>query len=410
MTLDQPTLGQRVAEARRRRGLSQRELAVELGRSESWLSQVERDVQPVERISVLTKLADALGVTTRDLRPEVTDARTVDAEPALPNDLDSVRLALTGHPALPVLFDESRQRQPVDLEALERAADEVWDLAHASRFADLSHKLAAVLPTLEQAARQSLPDQLQALNQLRARVYQAVSAAFARQDEPDAAWVAADRAIHAAELAGTPLEVVAGHFRMAHAFIRLQRLDQADRVADAALRALAPLASQPNAAAKTMSLYGAMHLVRAVIAAKDGERATSRQEIEEARAIARRLGEDRNDFQTEFGPTNVELHAVSTAVDLGDAGEALDLAAHVQAADLSAERQSRFLVDVARAHTQRRQVGEAVAALLEAEALAPENVRTHHVARETIRDLIGFSGRRVPAELQALASRAAVEP
>jgi hypothetical protein len=31
------------------------------------------------------------------------------------------------------------------------------------------------------------------------------------------------------------------------------------------------------------------------------------------------------------------------------------------------------------------------------------------VARETIRDLVGFSGRRVPAELQALAARAAVE-
>lgn len=410
MTLDGPTLGQRVAELRRRRGISQRELAVELGRSESWISQVERDVQPVERIGILARLADALGVTTRELRPEVSDGRTADEAPALPNDLDSVRLALTGHPALSVLFDESRQRERVDLEALKHEADEVWDLAHASRFADLSQKLAAVLPKLERAARQALPDQLQALNQLRARVYQAVSAAFARQDEPDAAWVAADRAIHAAELAGSPLEVIAGHFRMAHAFIRLQRLDQADRVADAALRALAPLAAQPTADAPTLSLYGAMHLVRAVIAAGEGERSASRQQIDQARKIAGRLGEDRNDFQAEFGPTNVELHAVSTAVDLGDAGEALDLAGRVKASALSAERQSRFLVDVARAHTQRRQVGEAVASLLEAEALAPEHVRSHHVARETIRDLVGLSGRRVPAELQALAARAAVEP
>lgn len=410
MTLDGPTLGQRVAELRRRRGISQRELAVELGRSESWLSQVERDVQPVERIGVLAKLADALGVTTRELRPEITDGRAPDEEPLLPNDLDTVRLALTGHPALAVLFEEGRRREPVELSALERAADEVWDLAHASRFADLSQKLAAVLPALEEATRRALPDQLQTLNQLRARVYQAVSAAFARQDEPDAAWVAADRAIHAAELAGNPLEVVAGHFRMAHSFIRVQRLDQADRVADIALQALAPLAAQTNADAKTLSLFGAMHLVRAMIAAREGERATSRQQIDEARKIARRIGEDRNDFQTEFGPTNVELQAVSTAVDLGDAGEALDLARGVRAGVLSAERQSRFLVDVARAHTQRRQVGEAVAALLEAEALAPEHVRTHHVARETIRDLVGFSGRRVPAELDALASRAAVDP
>ena len=115
MTLDEPTLGQRVAELRRRRGISQRELAVELGRSESWISQVERDVQPVERIGVLAKLADALGVATRDLRPEITDGRRPDEELLLPNDLDTVRLALTGHPALSALFNESRQREPVDL-------------------------------------------------------------------------------------------------------------------------------------------------------------------------------------------------------------------------------------------------------------------------------------------------------
>jgi hypothetical protein len=58
-----------------------------------------------------------------------------------------------------------------------------------------------------------------------ARAYQAAAAAFARQDEADAAWVAADRAISAAELCGSPLEVIAGHFGLAHAFIRLERLD-----------------------------------------------------------------------------------------------------------------------------------------------------------------------------------------
>lgn len=409
MTSNGSTLGQRVAELRRRRGLSQRELGVELGRSESWISQVERDVQPVERIGILTKLAEALGVTTRDLRPEVADSQPEQEAPPPPNDLDSLRLALTGHPSLPVLFAQGREPEPVSLDNMEQAASRAWDLTHASRFADLSKHLTEALPALEAASRQAPPDQQEALQRLRARIYQAVSAAFARQDEPDASWVAADRAIHAAELAGNPLEVVAGHFRMAHAFIRLQRLDQAERVATAALGALTPLVTQPDAGAPTLSLYGAMHLVSAVIRAKEAERALSREHIAVARQIAKRLGDDRNDFQTEFGPTNVQLHAVSTAVDLGDAGEALDLAKHVNASRLSPERQSRFLLDVARAHAQRRQVGEAVAALLEAETLAPEQIHGHYTARQTIRDLVRISGRRRPAELQALASRAAVE-
>ena len=63
--LDGLTLGQRVAELRWRRGLSQKDLAVEVGRSESWVSQVERDVLPVERVSVLQTLADALGASVR---------------------------------------------------------------------------------------------------------------------------------------------------------------------------------------------------------------------------------------------------------------------------------------------------------------------------------------------------------
>ncbi|MGP3999154.1 hypothetical protein [Streptomyces sp. 8N706] len=145
-----------------------------------------------------------------------------------------------------------------------------------------------------------------------------------------------------------------------------------------------------------------------MINAKEGDRRATHRHIEQAHDIAARLGEDRNDFGTEFGPTNVEPHAVSTAVDLGDAGLALDVAEGVDASGLSPERQSRFLLDVARAHAQRRHVGEAVAALTEAEALAPEQIRTHHLSRGVIRDLVQLSGTRVPEQLAELAERSAV--
>ncbi|WP_406171891.1 hypothetical protein [Streptomyces sp. NBC_00996] len=63
---------------------------------------------------------------------------------------------------------------------------------------------------------------------------------------------------------------------------------------------------------------------------------------------------------------------------------------------------------MARAHAQRRHVGEATAALLEAEALAPEQIQDHHLAREVIRDLIQLSGTRIPEALRDLAERSAV--
>lgn len=204
------------------------------------------------------------------------------------------------------------------------------------------------------------------------------------------------------------LEVVAGLFRMAHAFMRQQHMDQAEQAAKSAVEVLDPRAEDPACPPEELSLLGAMNLVLAVINAREGNRPGTHAHLNRAGETATRLGEDRNDFDTEFGPTNVKLHSVSTAVELGDAGLALEIAAEVDAGGLSAERQARFLLDVARAHSQRRHVGEATAALLEAEALAPEQIRDHHLAREVIRDLIQLSGRRVPETLRELADRCGV--
>ncbi|MFD6322105.1 helix-turn-helix domain-containing protein [Streptomyces sp. NPDC058442] len=407
---DTRATGQRIKELRRAAGMSQSDLAIAMERSESWVSQVERGVQPVERLSVLQALADALGVSVRDVRPDAGTPAEEPQEAQSPasNDLDALRVALTGHPALSSLFDGPTAEATASADELRAQVDEVWDLAHASKHAALSERLSTLLPSIEAAVRRAPASDLLELHALRARTYQVVAAAFVRQDEADAAWVAADRALQAAELAGKPLEVVASLFRMAHAFIRQQRTEQAEQAASSAVAVLAPRAESQNCPPEELSLLGAMNLVLAVINAREGHRAETHRHIGQAREIAARLGEDRNDFDTEFGPTNVELHAVATAVDLGDAGLALDVASSVDPSGLSPERQSRFLLDVARAHAQRRHVGEAVAALLDAEKLAPEQIHSHHSARTVVRDLVQLSGSRIPKPLAQLAERMAI--
>ena len=67
---DATPLGERIAYYRRRRGLSQVKLAGLLGRSESWLSQIERGVRSIDRISVLTEVAGALNVPVTELSPD----------------------------------------------------------------------------------------------------------------------------------------------------------------------------------------------------------------------------------------------------------------------------------------------------------------------------------------------------
>ncbi|WP_461297386.1 hypothetical protein [Streptomyces harbinensis] len=132
--------------------------------------------------------------------------------------------------------------------------------------------------------------------------------------------------------------------------------------------------------------------------------------MEQARKVAGQIAEDRNDFNLEFGPTNVEIQAVSIAVELGDAGEAIEAGERIEAEGLSTERQSRLAMDLGRAYAQRRQTGEALEHLLRAERLAPELIHTHVAARNAIRELVLIAGASASPELTALAERADAQP
>ncbi|MER5303239.1 helix-turn-helix transcriptional regulator [Streptomyces lasiicapitis] len=403
---EQRVFGARVADLRKQRGLTQGELAVAIGRTASWLSQVERGIQPVNRLDVLRLLADGLGVPLQVLQPDAPPA----AEPeqvghAETNDLDQARLVLSGHPAVDVLLSPREDFRPSTLNDLREAAERIWDLTHTDQFAELSAALGPLVPRLERATR-TAPQEYQAeLHGLSARTYQALAAAFVRQNEADAAWVAADRAIREAELSGEPLGVFAGIYRLAHAFVRLKHLDQAEHATTMAVNALQRYVDDHDPAPQHLSVLGSLHLMLALIHARAGERTSARKQIEQARVVARQLGEDRNDFNLEFGPTNVEIQAVSTAVDLGDAGEALDISEGLDAGGLSIERQARLLMDLGRAHAQRRHFGDALNCLLKAEDMAPEMIRTHIAARQVIRELMLVAGRAASDELRDLADR-----
>ncbi|MFB7637137.1 helix-turn-helix domain-containing protein [Streptomyces sp. NPDC056149] len=404
---EQRVFGARVADLRKQRGLTQSELAAAIGRTASWLSQVERGIQPVNRLDVLRLLADGLGVPLQVLQPDAPPA--AEPEPAAEaetNDLDQARLVLSGHPAVDVLLTPRGDFRPSTMDDLREAADRIWELTHTDRFAELSAAIGPLVPRLERATR-TAPEEYQAeLHGLTARTYQALAAAFVRQNEPDAAWVSADRAIREAELSGDPLGVFAGIFRLAHAFVRLKHLDQAEHATTVAVNALQHYVEDHDPTPAHLSVLGSLHLMLALVHARSGERGAARIQIEKARVVARQLGEDRNDFNLEFGPTNVEIQAVSTAVDLGDAGEALDIAENLDASDLSVERQARLLMDLGRAHVQRRHFGDALDCLLRAEELAPEMIRSHIASRNAIRELTLVAGHAVSDELRALAERA----
>lgn len=394
--------GKRVAELRRARGLTQQQLAAMLSnRTSGWMSQVERGIQPVRRMDVLQEIASALGVSTQTLNPDAPiPAPAAEPAPIQSNDLDGARQVIAGHPALAALLEAEPAQ--VDLDDLAAQVAEMWEQTHRANHPLVNDLVTELIPRLERAVRSVSEEDRSCAYTLLSNAYQALAAAFARQGDARASWVAADRAITAAEMAGDVLLVCAGVYRMVHAFVRLGDKAEAEHAVQTAIQALEQRNDLP---AEGLSVLGSLHLAKALVHARCSQRAEARQELEKARQVAERIGEDRNDYHLEFGPTNVAIQTVSTAVELGDAGEAIDVAKSVDASSLSPERQGRLLMDMGRAYAQRRQIGDAIDCLLRAEELSPETVRTHAAVRAAVKELVLVSGPNVPTELMGLADR-----
>ena len=394
----QVALGRKIAEARRRRGLSQPELARMIDRSVAWVSQVERGVRKVDRMSVLEMLADSLEIPLSELAAEAPIIAAVNEEPP---GVAGMRLVLSGVWTLRAMLNGHGAPSPAEMRTrVERA----WSLSHESRYTELTEVLRDLVPDLESGVRAVPDDQQAEMFELLAAAYQACSAALSKLGEPEAAWIAADRGMAAAERAGNPLLVAAGAFRLGIVFLGARYYAQAAEVAGTAADALWRVAESGTPDA--MSMWGALTLQRAIVAAHLGDATAAYGYLDRARTVAQRVGPERNDFNTEFGPANVALYEMAVAVELGDAGRALRAAASVDTSGLSPERRTRMLIDVARAHAQRRQVGDALTALLEAEKLTPEQVRSHQLVRQVITDL--FAMQNPPsAELVALSVRVA---
>jgi transcriptional regulator with XRE-family HTH domain len=371
-----PELGRKIALYRQRRGLSQREFAQLIGRSEAWVSQVERGIREAKSIDVLERVASVLEVPLADLAPSAPRAAAAER----PSEAVPLRLLLSANYALRAVLGK---QLPYDLEALRSDTERTWELAHAAQYDELVALLETLLPRLEAAAGGSEAPEVFGLL---ARCYHSCAAALAKLQQFDAAWVAADRAISDAGRAGDPLLMAEGAFRLTLLFQGAGQLDQAEHTVATASAALEGLVEQgiPEA----LSVYGALQLQRAVIAARTEHAIEARRYLDRARIVAGRLGEDRNDYETEFGPTNVALHEVAVAVDLGNAGDAIRVASEIDASGLSAERQGRLQIDIARAWTQRRNPEKALAALEVAERLTPEQVHSHRFVRTIAQDLL----------------------
>lgn len=374
------TIGERVAWYRRRRGLSQEVLAGLVGRTTDWLSKAENNRIELDRLSVITSLAGALDVSLGDLLAEPTlmewsndsGRRTV---PAL-------REALMDYKQLTPLLGPATDDEPPALIDFRANVEEILDAYQASRYGFATRRLPLVLPDALAAARAYSGRKGEEAHALLALTYQGAAMVLGKVGESELAWIAADRGLAAAQHSGQSA-VTGSLFRaVAHCLLATGRFVPAVQLVNDAAAVMQPGLATAND--EYLSVYGTLFLAGAMAAARAEDRATTQTFLREADEAAHRLGADANHLWTAFGPTNVAIHCVATAGELGDIQIAADLGQRIDTSDLPVERRVRHKLEVARALSAWNRTDEALATLLDAEQAAPEQVRHHYLSRELV--------------------------
>ncbi|MFJ5560907.1 helix-turn-helix domain-containing protein [Streptomyces sp. NPDC093250] len=395
------TIGERVAWYRRRRGLSQEVLAGLVGRTVDWLSKAENNRIELDRLSVIKSLADALDVTLGDLLAEPTllewtpdsGTRTV---PAL-------RSALMNYRQLTPLLGVTTEGEPTSLDELRNNVAEVWDAYQDSRYGFATRRLPLLLADALIAAQAYQDRERERAYELMAMTYQGAAMVLTKLGETDLAWIAADRGLAAAQQSGNVV-VTGSLFRsVAHCLLSNGRFDAAVQLVGDAGEYLRPGLQDPTP--ELLSIYGTLYLAGSMASARAEDRATTRAFLDEAELTSRRLGADANHVWTAFGPTNVAIHRVATAAELGDIQVAVDLGPQIDTARLPTERRTRHNLEVARALSAYNRMDDALAKILEAEQWAPEQVRSHYLARELVLTWVRGQRGRPSRNLADLADR-----
>ena len=407
----------RLCQRRKALGYSQERLAELLGVDRSTVVRWERaetDPQPWHR----NRIADGLQVTLEQLDDMLSDVITPirrgqtmgddtrhSSSAAVRGDLlNGLRTFLASY-----LPDPQPKPAARSLTEVRRDVTRIHALYHRASYSAVARMLPDVL---RQATE--LTDSVAALHRnsafrLLAASYLAASKVAAKIGDGDTALLTADRASTAARLADDLGLAAVAAYQAACALLRLPgRVDEAERVTQTSIEQLA--LRGPSRDPDLLSAHGALLLLAAIIAARQGQTPDANLRLADAQRLAAELKADRNRLWTGFGPTNVAIHTVSAAVKAGNGARAIEIGVRLDTSRLPAGlvgRRAQVHLDLATATAMGSDGGSlAVLHLLEAERVAPESVRVNIQARALLLDLLSKERRSATPGLRPLVERA----
>ncbi|QLJ03722.1 helix-turn-helix domain-containing protein [Streptomyces sp. NEAU-sy36] len=399
--MDPSAVGRRIAYWRERRGFTQTDFGQLMGQTKRWVQDIEggkRQQDP--RLSVLTRAADVLRIPLEQL--------LADDKPVPPTG-SSPPAEVLG--VIDALYRPAPDTDPPTHAALQRRLTYCCEAFQACHYATLARELPALMTGAGHAAHAAPAGAQSEAQAVLSRVYQLVTSYLHKYGESTAtqAALAADRALVAAERSGDPVQIGAAARRVVKSLVYQQRPETAVDFATNAARTLSDeLAGHGPLGLSTLGML----YLSAALAVSSQERTTARVRaaggyVDEAGEVAARQGADLDEDYTMFGPTNVALHRMDMLLRFEDGWAALEAADGLSPEALAAmtrERQAGHRVSVARASLLTRRKDDAAKALLEAEALAPEEVRGRPDTIRLVKDVVGATP-KPKSELRALAER-----
>ncbi len=354
------------------------------------MSKIERGEREIRRLDVLADVARGLRVTLGDLLGEPVLMEDEDKN----DDVPAIRDALMAPRRLSrTLFSSAMSPEYIDPAPVAQLVEGAWSSYQKGDLGRVVAALPGLIKTSQGMESASADDTAyrRACAAVSARVHHLAATTLSKIGEADLAWIAAERAMQAADEADDPLVLASAARSGTHALLAVGRFDDALELGDVAAKWLVPRMRDGDPAA--LSLYGMLYLRTAVAAARQQDRSTANELLSHAGRAADQLGVDANHWQTGFGPANVELHRLSAALDLGDISQVIESAPRISVDHLPVERQVTHLIDFARALSLVAKDDEALSALLTAEQKAPGIVRHSTAVREVVRSMY----RRAPA-------------
>ncbi|HZM76860.1 MAG TPA: helix-turn-helix transcriptional regulator [Candidatus Limnocylindrales bacterium] len=389
-------IGKRVARWRDIAGMTQQQLADQVGYTREYISMIENGHKAITKRSLLIDLAKALRVSVTDLI-------------AMPYEAHSREdmLALSIAAGVRAALDSDVDGVTVTSEELAEQATNVI----AARMVCDNERLATLLPAAISQARAAAYDTREELSLagLDALVKVCVYGSFVLKTtgNMDLSMRMAERARLAADRLGDPVHIAAAQQALAQSLMASGLRERALRMSIFGISLVQSQLSDPAA----LAWFGLLHMQAGLCAASLGRAEEANAHLDEA-AQAATEARGGHGWGDEFTPANVQLWKVGVALENGEPGQAVQAARLVDPIQLrSPQRVTRLHIDRGRGLYHAGEHDKAIEEFQLAYATAPTEVRHRASVREITGELVRTARRNAgsPA-LRDLAVKVGVDP